>query len=124
MTISRLRVWPVVQLFIFLASIPIGAAGAGDPFTPSSSCVKPTKPVRFTSEWEVDQFMRTVESYKACIKQYVDEHRGAAKKHQDAANAAIDEWNSFVDWTPSRRAHAATKPDHEQLSAGVGDPGK
>lgn len=121
MTISRLRVWLVVQLFIFLASIPISTAGAADLFTPSSSCIKPTKPVRFTSEWEVDQFMRTVESYKSCIRQFVDEHRDAAKKHQDAANAAIDEWNTFVDWIPSRRAHAATRSDREQLSAGVRD---
>jgi hypothetical protein len=121
MTISRLRVCLLVQLFIFLASIPISTAGAADLFRPSPSCIQPTKPVRFTSEWEVDQFMRTVESYKACIRQFVGEHRDAAKKHQDAANAAIDEWNTFVDRTPSRRAHAATRSDREQLSAGVGD---
>lgn len=124
MTISRLRVLLVVQLFIFLASIPIRTASAADLFTPSSSCIKPTKPPQFTSEWEVDQFMSRVESYKSCIRQFVDEHREAARKHQDAANEAIEEWNNFVEGTPSRRAHAATRPDREQLRAGVGDHGQ
>lgn len=124
MTNSRLSVLLVVQLLIFSASIPIRTAGAADLFTPSSSCIKPTKPLHFTSEWAVDQFMRSVEAYKSCIAQFVDEHREAARKHQDAANAAIEEWNNFVDWTPSRKAHAATKPDREQLRAGVGDRAK
>ncbi len=65
--------------------------------------------------------MSSVESYKSCIKQFVDEQREAARIHQEAANEAIEEWNNFVDWTPSRKAHAATRPDSEPLRAGVGD---
>lgn len=124
MTISGLRVLLVAQLFIVSASIPVRTATAADLSTPSPSCIKPAKPSEFTSEWAVDQFMSKVESYKSCIARFVDEQREAARKHQDAANAAIEQWNNFVDWTPSRGAHAATKPDREQVRAGVGDHGE
>lgn len=121
MAISGLRVFLVVQLLILSASIPIRTARAADPFTPPPSCIKPSKPLRFTSEWEVDQFMRGVEAYKSCIAQFVDEHREAARKHQEAANQAIEEWNDFASWTRSRGANAATKPTRGQLKVGAGD---
>lgn len=124
MSISGLRVFLVVQLFIFSASIPISTAGAADLATPSPSCIKPTKPAEFMSEWAVDQFMRSVESYKSCMAKFVNEQREEARKHQDAANAAVEEWNNFVNWTPSRKAHTPTTPDREQLRAGVGPHGE
>jgi hypothetical protein len=124
MTVSGLRVFLVVQLLILSASILIRAASAADVFTPPPSCIKPTKPLRFTSEWEVDQFMSSVEVYKSCIAQFVGEHREAARKHQEAANQAIEEWNDFASSTGSRGTHAATRRAREQLKVGTGDHGQ
>lgn len=124
MTISRLSFFLIAQLSIFSASIGVTTARAADSATPSPSCVKPTKPAEFTSEWAVDQFMRTVEAYKSCIAEFVDQQREQARKHQDAANAAIEQWNNFVDWTPSRKAHTPAKLDHGQLRAGAGPHGE
>ena len=124
MTTSPVSVFLVVQALLFSASLPIRTAGAADLPTPSPSCIKPKKPLEFSSEWQVDQFMSQVESYKACIKQFVDEQRETARIHQEAANAAIEEWNSFVDWTPSRPSHSATTPTREPIHAGVGDRAK
>ena len=123
MTISRLTVLLLVQLFTVWASVPIRTTRAEDLFVPTPSCPKPATPLRFTSEWEVDQFMRRVDSYKSCIKQFINEQHEAARRHQDAANEATDEWNSFVSSIPSRGAHTATRPDREPLRAGVEDPG-
>lgn len=124
MAISGLRVFLVVQLLILSASIPIRTARAADPFTPPPSCIKPSKPLRFTSEWEVDQFMSRVDAYKSCVAQFVEEHREAARKHQEAANQAIEEWNDFASSTGNRGVRAATRPAREQLRVGAGDHGQ
>ena len=68
---------------------------AGDMFTPSSSCSRPFKSYAM-SDWERDQFMSQVERYKQCIEDFVDEQNDAVRKHQAAADEAIEEWNSFV----------------------------
>ena len=121
MTISRLTVLLLVQLFTVSAGVPITTARAEDLFVPAPSCRKPAKPLRFTSEWEVEQFMSRVGDYKSCITQFVNEQREAARRHQDAADAATEEWNNFASSTGSRGAHPATRPDREQLRLGVGD---
>lgn len=121
MTISRFTVLLLAQLFMVSASVPIRTARAEDLFVPAPSCRKPVKPLRFTSEWEVDQFMSRVDSYKSCIRQFVNEQLEAARRHQDAANEATEEWNNFASSTGSRGAHAATRPDRDQLRVGVGD---
>ena len=69
-----------------------------DMFVSGDSCFKPTKPYKFTSEWEVDNFNNDVERYKRCISNFVDEQNEAARKHQEAASDAIDEWNRFVNY--------------------------
>jgi hypothetical protein len=69
-----------------------------DMFTPSHSCSKPYKPYQFSSDWEVRQFQDEVEDYKRCINDFVEEQEDAVRKHQEAAQEAIDEWNSFVNY--------------------------
>ena len=40
--------------------------------------------------------MDEVSTYKSCIEDFVDEQRRESKKHLNAADNAIDDWNSFV----------------------------
>jgi hypothetical protein len=37
-----------------------------------------------------------VKVYRQCIVDFVDEQRAAAKRHAEAANSAIDDWNRFA----------------------------
>ena len=72
------------------------ASTQADIFSPSHSCRKPYKPYKFNNEWEVQNFKNGVEAYRRCIEDFVDEQSSAARKHQDAADGAIEEWNRFV----------------------------
>jgi len=81
-------------LLIVTTSLPVLA----DMFTPSHSCAKPYKPYQFNSQWEVDNFNDGVGNYKRCMSDFIDEQNDAAKKHQEAANDAIGEWNNFVNY--------------------------
>ncbi|WP_297766628.1 hypothetical protein [uncultured Alcanivorax sp.] len=69
-----------------------------DMFTPSLSCSTPYKPYQFNSQWELDNFNDEVQSFKRCISDFVDEQNEAARRHQEAASDAIDEWNNFVNY--------------------------
>ena len=124
MTISGPRLFLVIQPLLFSASIPVETASAADLVTLPPSCIKPHRPLQFTSEWEVDQFMSKVEAYKSCIAQFVEEQREAAREHQAAAQRAVDEWNNFVSSAPGRGPHTATKPDRDQLKVGAGSHGQ
>jgi len=69
-----------------------------DSYSPSHSCYKPSKPYEFTSQWEVDSFNDEVEMYRNCIADFVEEQQEAIRRHSQAAEEAIDEWNNFVNW--------------------------
>lgn len=77
--------------------LPSGVVKA-DMFQPSHSCTKPFKPFKFNNQYEVDQFNDDVERYKECISDFVEEQNSAIRKHNNAAQEAIDDWNSFVKW--------------------------
>jgi hypothetical protein len=38
----------------------------------------------------------SVKSYRECIVDFVNEQRAAAKRHIEAANSAVDDWNRFA----------------------------
>jgi len=84
----------VFLAFLCITAMPIIA----DTFTPSNSCSQPRKPYQFDDDWEIERFKRDVESYQRCISDFVDEQNEAVRKHQDAAEEAIDEWNNFVNY--------------------------
>ena len=69
-----------------------------DTFTPSHSCSKPYKPYEFNDEWELESFKGEVEAYKQCISDFVDEQNDATRKHKNAAEEAIDEWNNYINY--------------------------
>ncbi len=74
------------------------APASADTFTPSHQCSKPYVPTSFSSRSERESFKLDVEQYKRCIEDFVSEQEDAIKKHKEAADDAIDEWNSFVNY--------------------------
>jgi hypothetical protein len=86
---------------VFIASflaLTISMPVLSDMFTPSHSCSKPIKPYQFNSQWELDNFNNDVDMFKSCIQDFIDEQNRAAKKHAQAADDAIEEWNNFVNY--------------------------
>lgn len=73
----------------------IGPASA-DMFAPSHSCFQPSRPYEFRDEWERDNFLSDVDTYRACIEDFIEEQNEAANGHQQASEDAVDEWNNFV----------------------------
>jgi len=69
-----------------------------DMFASSHSCSKPYKPYEFNDQYELDNFRSEVEAYKQCIEDFVEEQNDAARKHQNATQEAIDEWNNYVNY--------------------------
>ncbi|CAK2846179.1 hypothetical protein CSB62_25795 [Vibrio splendidus] len=69
-----------------------------DMFQPSHSCSKPYKPYQFNHQYEVDNFNEDVRRYKECINDFVEEQNDAVRKHSNAAEEAIDDWNNFVSY--------------------------
>ena len=63
---------------------------------PDHDSMKPYKPYSFSSQWEIENFRNEVEEYKRCIAEFVEEQQDAIRNHTQAADDAIDEWNSFV----------------------------
>jgi len=90
---NRIISYLLISVFL-LASLSVSA----DIFTPSHSCSKPYKPYKFNSKWEVENFQNDVENYKNCISDFVEEQNTAVTYHRDAASAAIDEWNNYVNY--------------------------
>ena len=59
-----------------------------DYFSPSHSCSEP---------WDKsDRY--DVENFKECIEDFVDEMNDQASEHIEAANDAINDWNSFASY--------------------------
>ncbi len=88
----------VIFLICLVFFISIITPASADIFTPSHSCSKPYKPIEFNDQHEIDNFMNEVEAYKQCISDFVEEQNDAARKHQNAAEEAIDEWNNYVNY--------------------------
>lgn len=90
---------PMKKLLVLLALacvVSLPASALADMFTPSPSCSKPYKPFEFSSRFEYDSFMDDVRRYKQCISDFAEEQQEAARRHTEAAEEAIDEWNSYV----------------------------
>ena len=57
-----------------------------DMFTPTNPCSKP---------WDKSDSY-AIDSYKNCIESFVDKMSREANTHRNAANNAIQDWNSFA----------------------------
>jgi len=73
-----------------------GIALAAPEWVTSHSCSKPAKPVFMDDELAVSMHQRRVRDYKECIQEFVQDQEDAIDQHRRQAQAAIDEWNTFV----------------------------
>ncbi|MDH5939882.1 hypothetical protein AB4369_20810 [Vibrio sp. 10N.261.49.A5] len=85
-------------LIVSILALVISPVANADMFEPSPSCSKPYKPYQFNNQYEVDNFNNDVQRYKECINDFVEEQNDAIRTHSNAAEAAIEEWNNFVNY--------------------------
>lgn len=83
-------------IFIALSIFSCIGSVQADMFKPTDYCTKPTKPYKFTSDWQITQYSNDIERYQRCISDFVESQNKAIENHQKAAKDAIDEWNRFV----------------------------
>jgi len=95
---------PFLLMAIFLA----GAEQDAPPL--SHECLRPVWPSDLASQSEVEKYNKEVEAYRNCIQQFVKEqhevilrHQEAIQRHTGAAEAAIKEWNDFVESVESKQ---------------------
>lgn len=85
-------------IVLFSASFPIAAAGqAPMPERPKHGCEKAEFPGRLGSEIQKRNFQRKFDAYRDCIRKFTEEQNARARIHIDAANAAVDEYNKYVE---------------------------
>ena len=90
----RLRVTCCSFLFLALLYSPIAA----DMGSPSNSCSKPKPydPMENRSRSDLEMYNDSVDRYKRCIDEFVEAQEKAVNRHHEAAQAATEEYNSFV----------------------------
>jgi len=62
---------------------------------PSPNCTKPTKPFDLSDQMEVDDYNADVETYIACVREYVENGNNDIKRIQEAQQDIIREANSL-----------------------------
>ena len=74
------------------------ASPSGNPVVlPKPQCGdKPEHPGRLASDNQKRNWRRDANTYLECFKKYVEDQRALAQRYQDAANAAIEEYNAAV----------------------------
>lgn len=75
------------------AKAPDKAAAAS---VPKHNCARPDAPAKFESDGQQKIFVKQMDGYRDCLMAYRNEMNKAAQAHIDAANGAIEEFNSFV----------------------------
>ncbi len=67
------------------------------PDIPKPKCEpKPEFPGRVATDNQRRNFDRTYKAWDACMKAYLEERKAGMKAHENAANAAIEEYNTLV----------------------------
>lgn len=86
-----------------LAQDTKSAAASGTASVPKHSCKRPEKPADTADTATQRTFRREVDGYRECLMSYGEDMRAAAKAHMDAGNAAIKEFNDYVDQVQSKK---------------------
>lgn len=81
---------------LLVLGILLSPLALADIVEPSHDCNQPDIPYEFQNKYERDQFLADVEEYKTCITDFVEEQQDAVRKHNSAAEDAIEEWNAFA----------------------------
>jgi hypothetical protein len=92
----RVRLGAACCSFLLLALLdsPIAA----DTDSPSHRCQKPKPydPMDYRSKPDLETYNDSVDRYRRCIEEFVEDQEKAAKRHHEAAVAATEEFNGFV----------------------------
>jgi len=91
---------PLIPIAFALALAPL-AALADDAAAPADSlapatCKKPVVSTKIRKADDDTDFQERSEAYRKCINDYVAVQSKLAQQHQDAANAAIADFNAFA----------------------------
>jgi len=62
----------------------------------SHDCSRPLKSGKLTEQREVNSYNSNMKAYRECMFSFIDKHKVEAKKHRDAINNTINEWNNFA----------------------------
>ena len=75
------------------------AAATSAPVVPKHTCTKPDMPgpARTTTELQMKRFVDELNKYKACLQAYAASQQKLAEAAVAAGNAAIIEYNAFVE---------------------------
>ncbi|PHV12397.1 hypothetical protein [Chitinimonas sp. BJB300] len=90
-----------MKSLLIAAALISTAAMADEPATaqPAAakhSCAQPELPGKLASEMKKKSFTKRFKEYGECMKKYIDDQSAAMKAANDAGNAAISEYNTFV----------------------------
>lgn len=95
-----------LPLFIAVASLCCASVLAND--LPKHNCTAPDLPSPPLTEKVAKEVDANVAAHKACVKKFVDEQAALSRRHTDAGNAAIAEYNAF-----SEKVNALAKASKE-----------
>jgi hypothetical protein len=81
------------------APTPAAPQAAAAPTVPKHTCTKPDMPgpARTTTELQMKRFVDELNKYKACLQAYAASQQKLAEAAVAAGNAAIIEYNAFVE---------------------------
>lgn len=88
-----------VILAAVLAASAFPVLAADNPEVPKPACTpKPEFPghLAMQSDMRRKQFQREMDGYKDCMVAYIDQRKAAAQANTEAANGAVDEFNTTM----------------------------
>ncbi|MDK2122726.1 hypothetical protein [Parachitinimonas caeni] len=85
-----------MQKFVLslIATVCAGSVLAAEPA--KHGCTKPEYPGKLASPTQTSRFNKNWKEYSDCINKFISEQNAAIKVAQDAAQAAIDEYNAVA----------------------------
>ncbi len=89
------RCRPLKLLFMTLCLVT-GSLSSAHSEPPGHGCTAPGRPVDDQDDVAWQRYLDDVDGYRACISDFADANRQAARVHNQAANAATQDWNGFV----------------------------
>jgi hypothetical protein len=83
---------------VSFAQAPAAPAPAASDIAKPSCGAKPEYPGKLAMQSDLrrNSFKREIDTYKACMMAYVEEHKKQQQSHFNAANAAIGEYNDTM----------------------------
>lgn len=79
------------------AGLALGiSAGAAQADAPKPDCAKPPELGVQPSYKDQEAFRTRLDAYRDCMNAFIDQHSKLAREHNDAAQAAVAEYNAYV----------------------------